>query len=165
MGEGSFRLICAILWYSLPREDSRGDHYGLEPGLSVLMGVKVEIRDVRREDEMSNHLAIVLGVGQAGGVGTVKFLSAIDMAFQSRRYLQLSPNSDLGMATSIPLFPDWMRKLVAVAVVRRQHQHQEHQNTYYSTAASFTTTDTFSNQLLNNSTFQMCLDPRQACWL
>ena len=85
VGEGSFRVVLAILWYSLLREESRGDHHGLEQGLGLLMGAMVEIRDVRREDEISNHLAIELGVGRGGGSGMVKSFSATDMEFQSRR--------------------------------------------------------------------------------
>jgi len=54
---------------------------------------------------------------------------------------------------------------MAVVVVRREHQHQRHKNIYSTTAPNFTTTNIFSNQLFNNSTFQMGLDPRQACWL
>ena len=78
-------MILAMLWYSLLSEESRGDHHGLERGLGFLSGAKLVIRDVRREDEMSNHLDIALGVGRAGGTGMVKAFSASDMASQSKR--------------------------------------------------------------------------------
>ena len=85
MGEGSFQVILVMLWYSLLREESREDHHGLERGQGRLKGAKVEMREVRREDEMSNHLAIALGVGRAREAVMVKSLSAADMASQSRR--------------------------------------------------------------------------------
>ena len=68
-GEGSFRVVLAMLWYSLLREDKRGDHHGLERGQGRLMGAKVEMREVRRDDEMSNHLAMAFGVGRIGEAG------------------------------------------------------------------------------------------------
>ena len=85
IGEGSFRVILVMLWYYLLREESREDHHGLECGQGLLIGAKVEMREVRLEDEMSNHLAIALGVGRAGEAGMAKSLRAADMASQSRR--------------------------------------------------------------------------------
>jgi len=84
-GEGSRRDNLANLWYSLLRDDRRGDHHGFERGHGRLLGAWEVRREVRRVEEMSNHLLRELGVGFAGQGSVVKVSSAFPTASRSRR--------------------------------------------------------------------------------
>jgi len=66
------------------------------------------------------------------------------------------------MVISNPISAEWMRTSATHVPVIGKHQHHIHQNTSSYTAANINNIDTFSNQLLNISTYQMCLDPRLA---
>jgi len=65
-GDGSRRDTLANLWYSILRDDRRGDHHGFEQGHRRLLGVWEVRREVRRVEEMSNHLLREFCVGLAG---------------------------------------------------------------------------------------------------
>jgi len=84
-GEGSRRDIFANLWYSLLRDDRRGDHHGFERGQGRLRGAWDVKREVRQVEEMSNHLLMELGVGLAGQGSLVKVSSAFPTASRPRR--------------------------------------------------------------------------------
>jgi len=84
-GEGSRQDILANLLYSLLRDDRRGDHQGFERGQGRLLGAWEVRREVRRVEEMSNHLLRVLGVGLGGQACVVKSSIAFPTAFRSRR--------------------------------------------------------------------------------
>jgi len=73
------------LWYSLLRDDRRGDHPGFERGHGRLHGAWEVTREVRRVEEMSNHLLRELGVGLAGQGSVVTVSSAFPTARRSRR--------------------------------------------------------------------------------
>jgi len=84
-GDGSRRDSLANLWYSLLRDDRRGDHHGFERGHGRLLGAWEVRREVRRVEEMSHHLLRELGIGLAGQGSVVKVSSAFPTAFRSRR--------------------------------------------------------------------------------
>jgi len=84
-GEGSRRDILANLWYSHLSNDRRGDHHGFERGHGRLLGAWEVRREVRRVEEMTNHLLRELGVGFAGHGSVVKASSAFPTAARSRR--------------------------------------------------------------------------------
>jgi len=84
-GEGLRRDTLANLWYSLLRDDRRGDHHGFERGQGRLLGAWEVKREVRRVDEISNHLLMELDVGLAGQGSVVKVSSAFPTASRSRR--------------------------------------------------------------------------------
>jgi len=84
-GDGSRRDILANLWYSLLRDDRRGNHYGFERGHGRLLGAWEVRREVRRVEEMSNHLLRELGVGFDGQGSVLKDSSAFPTAPRSRR--------------------------------------------------------------------------------
>ena len=84
-GEGLRPDILANLWYSLLKDDRRGAHHGFERGQGRLLGAWEVRWEVRRVEEMSNHLVMELGVGLAGQGSVVKVSSAFPTAFRSRR--------------------------------------------------------------------------------
>jgi len=84
-GEGSRRDTLANLWYSLLRDDRRGDHHGFERGQGRLLGAWEVRREVSRVEEISNHLLIELGVGLAGQGSVVKACSSFPTASRLRR--------------------------------------------------------------------------------
>jgi len=84
-GDRSRRDILANLWYSLLRDDRGGDHHGLERGHGPLLGACEVRRQVRRVEEMSNHLLRELGVGFAGQRSVAKASRAFFTASRSRR--------------------------------------------------------------------------------
>ena len=71
-GEGLRRDTLANLWYSLLRDDRRGDHHGFERGQGRLLAAWEVRREVRRAEDISNHLLMELGVGLAGQGNVVK---------------------------------------------------------------------------------------------
>ena len=79
------RDTLANLWYSLLRDDRRGDHHGFERGQGRLRGAREVRREVRRVEEISNHLLMELGVGLARQGILVKVSSAFPTASRSRR--------------------------------------------------------------------------------
>ena len=84
-GEGLRRDTLANFWYSLLRDDRRGDHHGFERGQGRLLGAWVVRREVRRVEEISNHLLMELGVGLAGQGNVVKVSRVFPPASRSRR--------------------------------------------------------------------------------
>jgi len=84
-GEGSRLDILANLWYSVLRDDRRGDHHGFERGQGRLLGAWEVRREVRRVEEISNHLLMELGMGLVGQGSMVKVSSAFPTASRSRR--------------------------------------------------------------------------------
>ena len=84
-GKGSRRDILAKLWYSILRDDRRGDHQGFERGQGCLLGAWEVRREGRRVEEMSNHLLRELGVGLGGQTCLVKVSIAFPTASRSRR--------------------------------------------------------------------------------
>jgi len=83
-GEGSGRDILGNLWYSLLRADRRGDPNDFDRGHGRLLRAWEVRREVRRAEEMSNHLLRELGVGLTGQDSVVKVSSAFPTAFRSR---------------------------------------------------------------------------------
>jgi len=83
--EGSRRDILANLWYSLLRDDRRGDHLAFERGQGRMLGAWEVRREVSLVEEMSNHLLRELGVGFGGQGSVVKVSSALPTASRSRR--------------------------------------------------------------------------------
>jgi len=66
-------------------DNRRGDHHGSEWGHGCLLGACDVRREVRRVEEMSNHLLRELRVGFAGQGSGVKASSASPTACRSRR--------------------------------------------------------------------------------
>ena len=62
-----------------------GDHHGFERGHGRLLGAWEIRREVRRVEEMSNHLLMELGVGLSGQGNMVKVSIAFPTASRSRR--------------------------------------------------------------------------------
>jgi len=84
-GDGSRREILVNLWDSLLREDRRGDHHGFEGGHGRLLGAWEVRIEVRRIEEMSNHLLREFGVCLAGQGNVVKACSACPTVCRLRR--------------------------------------------------------------------------------
>jgi len=84
-GEGLRLDTLANLWYSLLRDDRRGDHHGFERGQGRLLGAWEVRREVRRAEEISNHLLMELGVGLAGLGSMVKVSRVFPTVSRSRR--------------------------------------------------------------------------------
>ena len=84
-GEGLRWDTLANLWYSLLRDERRGDHHGFERGKGRLLGAWEVRREVRRVEDISNNLLMELGVGLAGQGSVVKVSSAFPTASRSRK--------------------------------------------------------------------------------
>jgi len=83
--DGSRREILANLWYSLLRDERRGDHHGFERGYGCLPRAWEVRREVRRVEEMSNHQLREFGVGLDGQGSEVKSSRTCPTACRSRR--------------------------------------------------------------------------------
>jgi len=84
-GDRSRQEILGNLWYSLLRDDRRGDHHGFERGHGRLLGAWEVRREVRRAAEMSNHLHSEFSVGLSRQSNVVKASSASPTICRSRR--------------------------------------------------------------------------------
>jgi hypothetical protein len=75
----------AILWYSLLREERRGDHHGLDLGQGRRIGAKERRRVVILVEDSSNHLASESAVTRGGQGGRENSLSLSWREGQSKR--------------------------------------------------------------------------------
>ena len=107
-GDELRRDILANLWYSLLRDDRRGDHHGFQWGHGCLLGAWEVRRKVRRVEEMSIHLLRELGVGLAGQGSGVKTSNAFPAACRSRRaQCGLGAGSMIAGGFSVIIYGTW----------------------------------------------------------